>query len=447
MIDLKNKIALTVGKLSLQFLKIFNKSGTALPGKLALTVNKSFLDNINSSCDKIILITGTNGKTTTNNLINYILDEYTLLSNLKGANMIQGVATTYVRDTKDYYDYGIFEVDEGSLDHVSRYLKPDYIILTNFFRDQLDRYGEIEGIIDEVLEDIKLLPDTTLILNCDDPFVNQFKYKLPNPVLTFGMNIESKAVLEKNLMIDKCPLCGKHLSYSRHFFAHLGDYECDYCGFNNKNKDCTVEYIDNNESSQEITLSYKDNTFSLTYPYTGLYNTYNACASFLITKELGLDPENILARMENFNFSLGRMEEFSYKNRIIRVILTKNPVGLGQVTGIISEDKRRKSILHILNDNPADGIDISWIWDANTKCSDEESIKNYYCSGIRAEEIALKKKYDDVPIDKIHVNDDMYESINTAIEDDVEIIYILPTYTAIFETRDYISKIVEKEQL
>lgn len=138
------------------------------------------------------------------------------------------------------------------------------------------------------------------------------------------------------------------------------------------------------------------------------------------------------------------MEEFTYKNKIIKVILTKNPVGLGQVTSIISRDDRHKSILHILNDNPADGRDISWIWDATTRIDNDDSVKNYYCSGIRAEDIALKKKYDDVDVSKIHIDDDMYRSIDTAIEDDVEIVYVLPTYTAVFETRDYISKVVNK---
>ena len=147
--------------------------------------------------------------------------------------------------------------------------------------------------------------------------------------------------------------------------------------------------------------------------------------------------------MENFSFSLGRMEEFEYKDKQIKVILTKNPIGLSQVTRLISKDSRTKTVVHILNDNPADGRDISWIWDANTNCTNDEIIKNYYCSGIRAEEIALKKKYDEVNLEKIHIIESMKKVVDTAIEDDVEIVYVLPTYTAVFETRDYISSIVK----
>lgn len=159
--------------------------------------------------------------------------------------------------------------------------------------------------------------------------------------------------------------------------------------------------------------------------------------------ELGLNINDTIFKMESFSFSLGRMEEFKYKNKIIKVILTKNPIGLSQATRIISYDTRNKTIVHILNDNEADGRDISWIWDANTICLNDESILNYYCSGIRAEEIALKKKYDDVTLEKIHIVQKWVEAIDTAIEDEVEMVYVLPTYTAIFETRDYISEKVK----
>ena len=147
--------------------------------------------------------------------------------------------------------------------------------------------------------------------------------------------------------------------------------------------------------------------------------------------------------MGDFSFHLGRMEEMEYKGKIIKVILTKNPIGLTQVINMISNDERSKTVVHILNDNPADGEDISWIWDAYTICERGETVLHYYCSGIRAEDIALKKKYDNVPLDKIKINDNFKEIIDTAIEDDVEIVYVLPTYTAVFETRDYIEKVVE----
>ena len=440
---LKKNLALLLGKSSIFFLNFFNKSGTAFPGKVALTIDKSFLEVINEKCDKIILITGTNGKTTTNNLINKLFEDYSVLSNLKGANMIQGIATTYVRNTKDYYDFGIFEVDEGSLDHISYFLKPDYIILTNFFRDQLDRYGEIEGIIKEVLEDIKILPDTKIILNADDPFVNQFSRKLDNDFILYGLNIPSNEVFETNLLINKCPVCGDELHYIKNTYGHLGDYICQSCNFNNKDKDYVINSIEELDFSQNIKIRHNNEEHIIHYPYKGLYNAYNVCAAYALANEYDLDVSSTIERMENFSFSLGRMENFTYKNKKIEVILTKNPIGLSQVTRIISNDSRTKTVVHILNDNPADGRDISWIWDANTYCTNDETINKYYCSGKRAEEIALKKKYDEVPIEKIHIIESMKEVVDVAIEENVEIVYVLPTYTAIFETRDYISSKVE----
>lgn len=440
---IKHLIALYMAKMVMYSLKIFKRSGTSFPGKVALFIDKSFLSVINEKCNKIILITGTNGKTTTNNLLNHILKDNVILSNLKGANMINGVAATYVKNTLDSYDYGIFEVDEGSLDHVGKYLDADYLILTNFFRDQLDRYGEIERLIDEVYEDIRQLPNTTLIINADDPYVNQFN-KLENNMKTFGLDIATNEILETNLTINKCPICGEMIKYSKHTYGHLGDYYCKNCGFNNNNKDVTVTNVNESSDVQIINIKYNNQEYAIKYPYIGLYNAYNVCGVFTLTQQLGLDSQQTIDSIENFTFSLGRMEDFTYKNKTIKVILTKNPIGLSQVTRIISNDKRSKTILHILNDNMADGRDISWIWDANTYCTNDETIRNYYCSGKRAEEIALKKKYDNVPTGKIHINDNMNKAVDIAIEDDVEIVYVLPTYTAIFETRDYIDGIVNK---
>ena len=441
--NIRYNLALGLGKLSIRVLRLFNRSGTALPGKIALSIDDSFLDNINRKCDKIILITGTNGKTTTNNLINHVLSEYNVLSNLKGANMRQGVASCYIKNTQEHYDYGVFEVDEGSLDFVGKYLKADYIILTNFFRDQLDRYGEIEGIINEVLSDIKSMPDTALIVNCDDPYINQFKKQLSNDIISFGLEVPSNHP-DMILSLKNCPLCTGKLEYSKYFYGQLGNYRCLSCGFNNDDKDYTVSFIDQNDSSQTITINDSSDDYIINYPYIGLYNAYNVCGVFALSRQLNLDSDKTIKLMESFKFSLGRMEEFDYKNKKIKVILTKNPVGLSQAIYIISHDKRIKNILHILNDNPADGRDISWIWDANTCCDNEDKITSYYCSGIRAEDIALKKKYDDVDVEKINIIDDMYKSIDKAMDEDVEVTYVLPTYTAVFETRDYINKKVNR---
>ena len=392
----------------------------------------------------IIAVTGTNGKTTTNNLLNHVIgtrsDE--ILSNLKGANMIQGIATTYVSNTRDHYDYGIFEVDEGTLRGVTRFVKPDYIIVSNFFRDQLDRFGEIDNLVEDVYTTIEKLPESTLVLNVDDPLVNKFS-RLPNRIITFGLNLDLDEVQNSSLSMKNCPLCEGKLQYKSHVYGHFGDYECDKCDFKRPQPDFIISNLEERASSQVISIEYGDNELAFEYPYTGIYNAYNVLGVFSLLKQLGFADEEIANAMAGFSFHLGRMEEMEYKGRIIKVILTKNPIGLTQVINMISNDERSKTVVHILNDNPADGEDISWIWDAYTICDREETVLHYYCSGIRAEDIALKKKYDDVPLEKIIINDNFKQIIDEAIEDDVEIVYVLPTYTAVFETRDYIEKIVK----
>ncbi len=442
MSNLKRKMAVTAGKLSIYVSKAFNKSGTALPGKVALTIDKDILNIINEKCDKIILVTGTNGKTTTNNLLNHIIKQTSveLLSNLRGANMIQGVMTTYMCNTKNHYDYGIFEVDEGSLNRITKYLKPDYIIITNFFRDQLDRYGEIDNIVKDVYDTVANLPNTKLILNADDPIVNKFN-QLNNTCINYGLNLNFEIFTNDNLNLKNCPLCDGKLIFSKRTYGHFGDYKCNKCDYRRIYPSYICSNIEEYENSQVIVIEHDKNTVSIDFPYMGLYNVYNVLSAYTLTNILGISDELIINAMKTFNFSLGRMDEMNYKGKIVKIILTKNPIGLSEVINLISKDKRSKTIIHILNDNPADGEDISWIWDANTVCKNEDSILNYYCSGIRAEEIALKKKYDNVSLDKIHINDNFKSIINTALEDSVEIIYILPTYTAVFDTRDYVEKI------
>lgn len=446
MSNVKNTVGLYSGKLALNLLNTFNKSGTALPGKIALTIDHNILESVNQKCDKIILITGTNGKTTTNNLTNHIInnEKKIILSNLKGANMIQGLVSAYIRNTQDHYDYGIFEVDEGSLNKVVQYLKPDYIIITNFFRDQLDRFGEIEDTVDHVYNSVKQVPETKLILNTDDPLINKFK-TLPNKYITFGLKSDNTQIENEILTLKNCPQCGSNLKYNTYTYSHLGDYECTKCNFKRGKSDYTVIKTETKDNSRQlITIQDKNNnTHTINYGYIGIYNAYNICGVYALCDDLNIKTKHIIQNMENFEFSLGRMEEMKYKNKTIKIILTKNPTGLTQSAKIISEDKRKKSIVQILNDNPADGCDTSWIWDANTQYQNPETIQNYYCSGKRSEDIAIRMKYENIPLNKIKINDNMQQTINTAIEDDIEILYVLPTYTAIFETRDYIEKITQ----
>lgn len=439
--SLKTIISVVAGKITIKMLSLKGNSATALPGKIALKIQPESLKIIRERCKTVIFITGTNGKTTTNNLLNHILKgKYSIVSNLRGANMPQGLVSAYLKDIREEYDLGIFEIDEGSFLQIARDINPDYILITNFFRDQLDRYGEIESTVSMVYENIKPL-DTTLILNADDPFVCKFK-DLSKKNIFYGVK-ENKFSSKSEELVETrfCPVCNSGLDYIYYNYGHLGQYQCDECNFENSPYNYYISNLeyDNYKYCFDVNNEDKKILENVCFGYDGIYNIYNCCGVFALSSELGIEPDKIKAKMQDFNYKLGRMEEVSYKNKIIKIALVKNPIGLTEVIRSISHDNRNKALLFILNDNPADGRDVSWIWDAGLgKFKDIENLQNIICSGKRAEDIAMRIKYAHIDPKLIQIDDNMKNAIKKAINEDVEVVYILPTYTAVFETRDIV---------
>lgn len=414
-------------------------NATALPGKVALKLDPELLGTINTRCKKKVIITGTNGKTTTNNLINHILssEDVSVLSNLMGANMPQGVASAFLNNIKEEYDYGVFEVDEGSFPDIVKYIKPDFVVITNFFRDQLDRYGEIENTANMVHDALKKL-ETTLILNADDPLVSKFK-DLGKRNIYYGVGRSNFSTLDQKIVESRfCPVCGCSLYYEYYNYGQLGKYSCSNCSFKNPEHDYSISSIDYDGESYTFKVETVNLSHDLTFGYDGIYNAYNCCAAIAFSLEAGLDMDSVAEKIMNFEYHLGRMENFVFEDKIVKIALVKNPVGLTEVLNSISHDKRKKSILLILNDNPADGKDISWIWDADVEALNEiDNLKILHCSGIRAQDMALRIKYACYS-NRPEVNNNVEESVEQVLEEDVEIVYILPTYTAVFSTRELV---------
>ncbi|MDR0956424.1 MAG: hypothetical protein LBL77_00935, partial [Endomicrobium sp.] len=273
---MKNKILLIfsifIGKITYIGLQILGKQGTALPGKIAIKLYPNILEDLGKKCDKILVITGTNGKTTTNNLINHILNgKYkNVVSNLKGANMIQGVITSFIVNNKNSYDWGVFEVDEGSIPNVLKYIQPNYMILTNFFRDQLDRYGEVDNTVKLVYDSINTLNKkiekekltkinesdlTTLIMNTDDPLNMKFN-DLPNKKIHYGVNENNFSKKELNVAeAIFCVNCGHRLEYDYINYGNIGKYKCEKCGLERTDLEYFVDSIDIKDNNYIFNVS------------------------------------------------------------------------------------------------------------------------------------------------------------------------------------------------
>jgi UDP-N-acetylmuramyl tripeptide synthase len=439
---LRYYLAVAVGNLTSFFLqKILRSSASAMPGKVAMKIYPNILEVVDERCKKKILITGTNGKTTTNNLLSYILEQENLilLSNLRGANMPQGLISAFLNNIKKDYDWGVFEVDEGSFQRVVDDLKPDYVLVTNFFRDQLDRYGEIEKAFQDILEALESI-DTTLILNADDPLVSNFR-KLHKKNVYYGVAQNKYSSCEQRIVESRfCPACSSYLDYDYYNYGQLGGYHCPDCGFENPSYDYRIEEIDYREHKYHFKFRSKNQPpKDIQFDYEGIYNAYNCCAALTTALEIGLDVDRVANEIEEFRYHLGRMENFEFPDKLVKIALVKNPIGLSEVISSIGLDDRRKSLLFILNDNPADGRDVSWIWDAEVeKTRNIKNVKSIYCSGRRAEDIALRLKYAGVPVYLLQVDDNMDQAIGKLLADNVEIVYILPTYTAVFHARELI---------
>lgn len=437
-LNLRYKFTVFIGKLIFFGLNLLGKQGTALPGKIALKLYPNILKEMGKKCEKILIISGTNGKTTTNNLINHILNgKYdNIVSNLKGANMIQGVVTSFIVNNKNSYDWGAFEVDEGSIPTVTKYINPNYIILTNFFRDQLDRFGEVENTIRIVHDAIKNL-DSTLILNGDDPSSLKFN-DLNNKKIYYGLN-ENKFSKTENTVAEAifCGECGNRLDYEFISYGNVGKYHCDKCGSKRPNLDYLSESIDIKDNSYEFIVKTKNKeTKTVYFKYLGIYNIYNSVSAIAFALENELNLSFIKERIENFDYKLGRMETIKFPDKTIVLVLSKNPVGLSEVLTTFSYDESKKSLMFILNDTPADGKDVSWIWDADIEQLNKiNNIANFYCSGVRAEDAALRIKYTGFNTDKIKIYSSSNENdIETPIDDilnqNIEKAFIIGTFTA-----------------
>ncbi|MGE5391013.1 MAG: MurT ligase domain-containing protein [Deltaproteobacteria bacterium] len=449
---LKIILAIIVGKLLIRLSRLLGNQGSNFPGSLALKIYPDLLREMAARTRReIIVVTGTNGKTTTSNMIASILREqgYSVIHNRAGANMLPGITTAFIGQNNilglKEFDYALLETDEATIPALLREVKPGIMLITNFFRDQLDRYGELDRII-KVINDALKDQIIKLILNGDDPLAVCFKSAGAISTSYFGFEPTSYDVIDANESREGryCVCCGKELDYHRYHYAQLGEYSCPQCG--NRNPEVHFKGIDL-ELTDKITM--RVNELFLESPYKGFYNAYNILAAVAVAKSLGMSDEAVRKAIHDYRPRAGRMEEFNIEGKRVVLILVKNPTGLNQSLSAVKEDTNQKSVFFALNDNAADGRDISWIWDADLEIlyGDDNNIRRVVCSGIRSGDIAVRFKYAGIDPSIIEIESDLETGICTGLDCSVPVTYILSTYTALFDCRKILLKLQKQSGL
>ena len=395
----------------------------------------------------VLAITGTNGKTTTNNLLCSAIEAEgeKVICNHTGSNMLNGVVSAFVLAAKWNgkldADYACIEIDEASTVRVLPYFKPDYMILTNLFRDQLDRYGEIDITMELLKKAMHMAPDMTLVVNGDDALSAFLAKDSGNKYVTFGIGKQCQQEKENAREIREgqfCKCCGEKLNYHFYHYSQLGDYECPNCGFKRPKLDFDAENVKSGGK-----LSFDVDNREIKANYRGFYNVYNILAAYAAARTAGLELKNYNKVLADYNPQNGRMEHFHIKNTDVLLNLAKNPAGFNQNISAVMQDKTQKDIIITINDNAQDGTDISWLWDVDFDLLGDASIHSITVSGIRCQDMRLRMKYVDIPV---MLEENVETAIRKRIEDGVGNLYVLVNYTALFSTHNILKKMEgEKE--
>ena len=439
-ISIKTIISILSAKFTLFLTKTILKGGTTFPGRVALKIDKNILSKISKGY-KVILVTGTNGKTTTTSMIYNIIKEsgHPVITNNTGANLFPGIVTTFVDSfkfgSKVKDNYAVIEVDEANLKYITEYITPEVITVTNLFRDQLDRYGEVYTTLNKILEGIYNVPETTLVLNGDESLLG--KLDLKNPVHFYGFDkaVNDNKTIEINADAKFCKFCKTPYEYNFVTYNHLGDFYCPNCGYKRSDLMYAVtDIIDINADKSTV----KFNDLEVSINQSGTYNIYNGLCAYSIAKELGIADSAIKKSLENQSSSFGRQETINIEGKDVKIFLVKNPAGYNQSLDTICLNKEKFAAAFLLNDNYADGQDVSWIWDVNFEKLTETNIDEVYISGLRAYDMAVRLKTAGLNPNKF-VIEEQYEVLTEAIKNgSCDKLYILATYTAMINYRKYL---------
>lgn len=440
---LRRIAAVWTSKLVARICKMLGKQGVTWAGKIALMIDPKILTELAGDVkEKIYVVCGTNGKTTTNNLLCSTLEAQgkKVVCNHTGSNMLNGCVASFVLSTgwngRLDADYACIEVDEASALRIFPHFKPDFMVLTNLFRDQLDRYGEIDITMNLVRDAMKLAPDMKIIVNADDALSVFVTQESGNPYVTYGIG---EKVFEESINEIKegrfCKKCGAKMEYNFYHFSQLGDYYCSACDFKRPEIKYNASEIETGDH-----LAFCVDNRRIKANYRGFYNIYNILASYAAAREAGLLIENFQKVLDAYNPENGRNEHFSIDGTEIILNLAKNPAGFNQNISAVMEDKTLKDIIILINDNDQDGTDVSWLWDVDFDRFQSDNINSIVVSGIRCQDMRLRLKYVDIPA---NLEQDVEKAIRERIANGCKNLYVLVNYTGLYSTHNILKRMEE----
>ena len=349
--------------------RVLRKGGTAKPGEIALRICPDLLGILSKNVNTVV-VTGTNGKTTTARMIEQAFADagYDYIANRSGANLISGITTEFALKSSLFgrcrCTHAVIECDEAACRRTLAQLKPRTLLVTNLFRDQMDRFGDVSVTFQNIREGLEKVPETTVCINADCPLCEEFS-TLPNPVLRYGL--DSGAITLSSTEggdVKRCPRCGAELEYSYRAFGHLGGWSCPGCGHGRQEPEVAVtELLSANAAGSRVNMRVNGEVSPVSINLPALYNVYNAAGAMAALSVMGLDTSAACAALESFSCGFGRMEKLPIGKMGARMMLVKNPTGCERVLDFLSTGDERFNLVIALNDRAGDGTDISWIWE------------------------------------------------------------------------------------
>ena len=468
--------AIAACRLTRSVMRLLHRGGTALPGKAARLFDPDILKRVSAGME-IIVVTGTNGKTTTCGMLEnaFLGSGRRCLSNKSGANLLSGITAELTCNAawtgRPKTHYAVIECDEGALKQVTGKIRPKVIVVTNLFRDQLDRYGEVTHTLEEIRRGILESPGSILCLNADDSLTGSLAQEVPNQTVWYGLDTPCGEQKDPVLSDAKyCIRCGTRYEYSYHTYAHLGGFICPRCGYRRNEPDCALTQIlemtpqgstgriclserclqqtipgdtaksrkntDQKDPGRKYAGERNDREYTLQVGLPAVYNLYNAMAAVCAYTACGFPAQEIIGSLKTVHSSFGRMERFTIGQTPLQMILVKNPAGCSQALEYLSSVGTPYRAVLCLNDRTADGHDISWIWDADyEKICRDSNLQEILVCGDRAEDMQLRLKYAGANTDTITLVREPSQALPW-IEASQVPVFALPNYTSMLELRE-----------